>query len=731
MDLDFLPKLPKSNLDDRTYQDLKDESLLRIPRYCPEWTNYNASDPGITMIELFAWMTEQMLQRFNQVPRRNYVTFLELLGIRLQAPAPAQTNLTFYLNSTLAEPYTIPTGIEVATLRTEGEEAVVFSTDRDLTIGSPGLRHFLTAEIVEDTPQTLRDRFTDLWTQDHDGRWSGPEQALFAERPETGNCFYLVLEPASVVDGNVLAVNVQGEAATSTGINPNLPPRRWEAWDGETWQPVLRDEIDDSTQGFSFSELSQQGLNAVQGADVVLHLPMQFPVTNFLSYQGRWLRCVCTPPNADQPAYSRSPQIMGLSVRTIGGSVAASQCTLMRDEVLGLSEGTPGQSFQLFGVPVLPRRQGEYIQVIPPGGLPQNWQEVPDFSQSQPDDHHYVIDSLTGVVQFGPLVREPHQLKQETEVRSQIQTSPRQQSTVNRVLSAPMLERQYGAVPPRGAMVRMVAYRTGGGQRGNVQPGSLTVMKTAVPYVASVINHDPAQNGTDAESLEQAAIRVPGLLRSRDRAVTPEDFETLTLQGAQGGVAQCRCLPATKSHEAGIVRLLVVPKVNLEPIYRAEGIHPDQFSLSPTLQQRILSFLADRKLLGVEVKLEQPEYVGVSVRAEVGLSPEYNNPQSRDEILRTLRVLLYRFLNPLTGGLDGNGWQFGRPVYQSDIVALFQQVPGVRYLGVVQLFELRKQNGSWIRNPSPDPVIDPGSFGLICSWSERRIRAHHTINLIS
>jgi predicted phage baseplate assembly protein len=94
---DFLPELPKSDLDDRTFNDLVEECLLRIPRYCPEWTNHNPGDPGITLIELFAWLTDQMLMRFNQVPRRNYVAFLELLGIRLQPPAPAWCELTFYL----------------------------------------------------------------------------------------------------------------------------------------------------------------------------------------------------------------------------------------------------------------------------------------------------------------------------------------------------------------------------------------------------------------------------------------------------------------------------------------------------------------------------------------------------------------------------------------------------------------------------------------------------------
>ena len=53
--------LPEPNLDDlRFQQDLVDEARTRIIRYCPEWTDYNLSDPGITLIELFAWMSEQI-----------------------------------------------------------------------------------------------------------------------------------------------------------------------------------------------------------------------------------------------------------------------------------------------------------------------------------------------------------------------------------------------------------------------------------------------------------------------------------------------------------------------------------------------------------------------------------------------------------------------------------------------------------------------------------------------
>ncbi|MCD8489312.1 MAG: putative baseplate assembly protein [Desertifilum sp.] len=741
MEFDFLPNLPKSNLDDRTFKDLVDECILRIPRYCPEWTNYNASDPGITLIELFAWLTDQMLLRFNQVPRRNYIAFLELLGVRLQAPTPAQTDITFYLTTTLPEPYTIPLGVEIATLRTETDEAIVFSTDAPLTISHPSLRHFLTAQTVENEPQALRDRITGLWTQRSNGEWTGRELSLFNEQPEPGNCFYLVFNPEEQIEGNVLAVTFKGEAATPTGINPDAPPRRWEAWNGTTWQPVLIQESDDGTKGFSFSEIAQQGGNPLQGSDILLHLPTRWPVAHFTTYQGRWLRCVYTIPQTNQPGYNSSPRIISLAVRSVGGTVGASQSTLIQNELLGESDGTPGQSFQLQGFPILPRRESEYLIVTPPGGLPQAWQEVSDFASSTAEDLHYTLDSRTGIVQFGPLIREPSQLVQQTWERyprtdgitptQALPSASRSLQPLGPTPLGPQLERQYGAVPPRGSTLRMVGYRVGGGRRGNVQRGTLIIPKSAIPYVARVINHWPARNGADAESLEDAVLRVPAMLRTRDRAVTPEDFEALALQAGMGAVARTRCLSATERQEAGTVRLLIVPQANTDAIAMGMGIHPERFALTPQLQDRILAYLNERRLLGIQVKCIEPNYVGVSVQTEVALEPAYNNPQAQEEILFNLRVALYRFLNPLTGGSDGKGWPFGRPLYPSDIVTLFQQTPGVRYLGVVQLFEIRKQNATWVRTLPLDPVIEPGPQGLLCSWADNRLRSSHVISILS
>src|SRR5258706_11926180 len=84
-------------LDDRRYPELLDEALRRIPVHNPEWTNFNKSDPGVTLIELFAFLTENLLYRSNQIPERNRRKFLQLLGVPLQ-PASSAIGLVTFAN---------------------------------------------------------------------------------------------------------------------------------------------------------------------------------------------------------------------------------------------------------------------------------------------------------------------------------------------------------------------------------------------------------------------------------------------------------------------------------------------------------------------------------------------------------------------------------------------------------------------------------------------------------
>src|SRR3981081_3451081 len=124
--------LPVPDLDDRRFQQLVNDSKRLVQQSCPEWTDHNVHDPGVTLIELFAWMTDQVIYRLNRVPDKAYVKFLELLGVRLFPPRAAWAPVTFWLAAPQPDTVRIPQATQVATVRTETEEAIVFSTAQDL-----------------------------------------------------------------------------------------------------------------------------------------------------------------------------------------------------------------------------------------------------------------------------------------------------------------------------------------------------------------------------------------------------------------------------------------------------------------------------------------------------------------------------------------------------------------------------------------------------------------------
>lgn len=719
-EFDFLPELPKPSLDDRKFADLVTECLLRIPRYCPEWTNHNPSDPGVTLIELFAWLTDQMLLRFNQIPLLNYIGFLELLGIKLQSAKPAKCEVTFYLTTSLPEQYIIPVGTIVATERTEAETAIEFTTDENLLVTPPKIRHLLTGL----SPETvnLRDSFNN-WRQEEGAEWIGRETNIFDDKPDIGNCFYIVLDNDQIV-GNVIVLNIKANAGTPTGINPQNPPRVWEAWTGDKWENILLKESDDNTEGFSFSKFSKEGGDPSQtGADITLHLPLNLPASNFESYEGKWLRCRFIE---QEPGYSETPKIMSVAIRAIGGTVKVTQCTPIENESLGESDGNPGQSFQLQYTPILtPEKHIEYIEVTPPGGLPETWEQVDNFAESTEYHRHYTLDEISGKIQFGPLIREPAQIKESTWKRQKLQTNTEVENLEN---LEKFSKRQYGKIPPRGSTITMVKYRTGGGEIGNVEKGTIKICKSARPYIAKIENHQPAKDGTDPESLEAAMMRVPQQLRTPNRAVTAEDFETLARRGSQGGIARAHCL----NDQPGSVRLLLVPEINVAGIEKRLGISPEEFNIKDNLRTKVKDYLEERRLLGIRIIYDQPQYLGISVHSQISLQQQYkNNDSAKMEIEQTLLVALYRFLNPINGYFDQQGWPFGRCVYKSDIYTVLQTIAGVAKVEWIKLYPIiRNHNGTeWRKLSTDQEEIKISALQLICSWNDPTLDSGHKVYL--
>jgi predicted phage baseplate assembly protein len=266
----------------------------------------------------------------------------------------------------------------------------------------------------------------------------------------------------------------------------------------------------------------------------------------------------------------------------------------------------------------------------------------------------------------------------------------------------------YGAVPAKGSVIRIPQYRTGGGRNGNVARGMLQVQREPIPFVSSVINRRPATGGVDAESVEDAATRGPLLLRTKDRAVTAEDYEALAIEAAPEA-ARIRCVPVEEAGTA--VRVLVVPAVGDTADLQFAELKP-----SSELLTRIAAHLSGRRCVGARVAVEPPFYQGVTVVAQLEAKTRTSAEGLQARAVRALDT----YFNPITGGADGKGWPFGRPVQAGEVFAVLQRLRGVELVDGVQLFAADPVTGD---RGDPQQRIDLAANALVFSYRHQiRVR---------
>jgi len=257
------------------------------------------------------------------------------------------------------------------------------------------------------------------------------------------------------------------------------------------------------------------------------------------------------------------------------------------------------------------------------------WTEVPDPFGSDPDDTHYMLNRSTGEVRFGDGIR-------------------------GRIPVANLANPQN---------IRATTYRVGGGGRGNVAAGSVTSLLGGLQGIAAdkITNLFPAGGGADEESLASAKDRAPGVLRTRDRAVTPEDFERLA---REVGMARAKALPLRHPEfptmeVPGIVSVVVVPNV------------PDDAPTpNPVTLKTVCAYLDARRLLTTELYVVPPRYRTITITAKLIAKDDADLASVQE----TASATLDRFFDPLIGGEDstvtvaGTGWPFDGGIYYSQVI---------------------------------------------------------------
>jgi hypothetical protein len=744
-----MPILPPQ-LDDLRYDRTYAELIRRIPVYTKDWTDHNDSDPGITLIQLFSYLAEQVCYRLNRIPEKNEVELLKLLGIRLKPARAATTRLAFQLaDPATTEGFTLAAGARARTKL--GNPPPVFETDVDIDIVPAESNLFLLTKnpfvwdlrrndsgaldpigaIPDPVPNDDTPWLTVLWDGKKPKSKDMPLEpvTLFGEAGQRFLWIGLDFNPAR--DAGFLGVGVtltiqfdDDEQPSLTAVAPcdvprssELPPTLvdWLAYYdvGDKTMQAVPGRVNDTTQHLTRSgtitftvPLSMgaiprnqyanfqepAGVSALdaclqlaQGMNDYLTLKVSptapFPTSDFqtalvtgiqgvqnkqtglqplvahlldpkyrdpLKYKG-WLRLALPAPLTTRD--------QALRIRMITFNVArATNAVTVTNELVGVADGRPGQTYQLAHQNVLDGTLEIGVQEDPDQPL-TTWDVIDSLDAATSTQRVYDLDPEAGEVFFGNGI--------------------------------------FGRIPalvPSAGNIVALKYRYGGGKSGETGVGTVTALETQRAGIAGVTNIVNAMGGADTETLDQAERRARKELSTRDRAVTASDFEWIASQTPSVRVARAHVVPRRRPlpsaglppaiaaptcgaplaagpsgldtlEAAGVVSVVAVPDLAVpEPVP------------TPTFLRRVAVYLDAHRLITTEVYVVPAQYLRVcDLVTTVVAAPGYTRAQLQDLIGQRLSI----YLHVLTGGEDGGGFPFGGQVHIADLMAQIYRVEGV------------------------------------------------------
>ncbi|MGY0490285.1 putative baseplate assembly protein [Streptomyces sp. WG-D5] len=674
-------------LDDRAWADLVEEARSLIPVYAAEWTDHNASDPGITFIELLAWIAEMDIFQLDQVPEPLRRAFLALVGVAPAAATPARTVVEVTLRPG-ARPLTLPAGVEF-----EGHDP-----------------HGRATRVRTLLPlRATASRLTALHAASGDGHSSldlaatlsrGAPALPFGDDPRPGDSMVLHIDPPVPPRTPLTVVAAPEYPDAQSPLEHHSARTQWDvASPSGRWRPLSAREVRDATRCLTrtgtvvitaksaFSRLRCRLVRAGYDAAPVLSglavnaapAEQSVPVGT-----ARWE----TAPGADVPAAVAPGRTVRLGVRLDAhgrvtgwdpGDTAAPTALVLdrgRDHVtveaadLGPATGAPEQSYALAGEPA--RLSGLWtLEVEGDQHAWRRWWLTPSLTGSGPAAHHATADPATGRITFG--------------------------------------DGAHGRVPPRGARILAVG-RTSAGPAGNLPAGHITALadsahnravlaaaRIAPEEVRAVANTIALKGGSAPEALPQAEARAARTVEETPRAVTLADHERLAL--GTPGVRLARAAARANRHPAfpcvtapGVVWLTVLPYL---PAGRPVP--------GPGLLAAVRAHLHAHRVLGTRVEVTGPVYRWVTVRARI----EARGPDAPADLARAAVRALDAHFDPLTGGPHGDGWPLGRDVDRAEILRVLDAVPGVSHATGLELLTDDGTHCGRVRVP-PGGLVESG-----------------------
>lgn len=676
--------LPEPAVDARTYREIITEALARVPVHTPEWNNLGASDPGVTLLQVFAFIAESAIYRANRIPVRNRQKFLRLLGIGQRSAEPARGIVSF----TAPRRYTLDAGVKLAA------GSVPFVTQNALAVLPVETRMYFKQRIPASRRAEIAERYNRLYASIRE-----PAQDLdFYETtllaPPVAGALAPSLDLATTVDRSLwiallapprMVVDelraLLAEQPITLGVAPSLSA------DGTTLFPaglpatLARPSLVYEVPVPGASTPNYRALTVLQ-ADDVLAAPglveLQLPAFADL---GTWtnLGPLQTGVGGYPPALENSQDTARLvtwirirvppedSATTTGsatrvvlswvGANAARVLQKVHVEGERLPDGTgePDQVARLANGNILP--EGVVLTV---NGA--QWQRVADLADAAPE-----------VEARAPRITAADPQPASTDANAY-------------VLDSATGEIRYNARPPRGAVV-VCSYDYGGGRAGDVAIGAVSRIVNP-PDGLKVANPIPTWGAADLESLADAEARVPESVRHREVAVSREDFEKIVKRTPGVDIGRAEILPLMNPDlpgqvAEGNVTVMLIPRSDPQ---QPEAPRPDALFL-----QTVCDYLEPRRVLTTELSIRGPIYrrigVGVGIQGVPG--------QAEATLVNAVTAAVANFLSPLVGGFDGKGWPLGKTVDPAEILAAASRVPGVARINGVLIVD---ENGNTLPN---------------------------------
>lgn len=669
--------LELEQLNGESFDELVEQAVKIAERLGGEWNNFQAADPGMTLVDLFAWLKALQHEYMSVILPESQRRFLSLLDIRRRRGRGAET------------------------------VAVLSGAEEDTAV--PAGTKWLAGDMVfENTMPAAA-----LTAQLAEVRFRGGGQEIRC-RPSMfdGNRFFEIFPglgpaPAQEPDGQMtlclthpipperevsLYVEIRQQAERSpVGEEPFSPMADigWEVWTDSGWTQaeVLRDD----TCGFLFPGLItiRHGARMAQGEGGYLlravlrrdgyDLPPMLtrvavnavglrqqdtlvqsevfeadqPVA-LTSHLGRWGRRRVFLKDGDgwkettdficeeQPGQTllRLPQ-------PHRGAMVVSWAE-GRDIVLGSGTGFSGQELPFPQEGVLCDSVELMVGVRTPSGLRfRRWERAEDFYSADPFTRCFVLDEERNVIRFG--------------------------------------DHQRGVMPPKGSEnILLTGLKTCRGQGSNVKPGSITRIFSRDSGLSALRAEQitPAAGGEDPERFEETAARACQVLRTGAKLVTEEDYVKAVRTVPGLAIGRCRVLTGFAGAEDHKVTVVV------------QGAGRAERAPLAAYEENIRQALNRRRLLNAQIQVVWPQPVRLVIRGQLVTVPHYRDSEA------VLRRRVEEFLSELNRTF-GAVLSYGEFYCALD---LLECVARVESLSIEAIGE------RVVRTGTDDIVVPPNSF---------------------